>query len=375
MSVHKLKNSPYWQYDFEVNGVRFYGSTKLKDRKKAEALEKDLKADAKKKLKEANKNGPLTINLAAGRFWHEVGQYHSGAADTERDLARLVNYFGPNKLLTEIDDAAVIGLVAWRREQTIKGRKVMGDGKTPAPLIKPATVNRSTTEVLKKLFTRAKRSWKYTFHNEPHWKDHWLKEPKERVRELHAHEDEALTIAVREDYWPWLEYLHTSAVRLEESLLKWEWVNWSAGLITVPDGKGGERVPTPITKKIHDILWPLRDHHPEWVFTYVCKTANAKNKLKKGKRYPITYEGAKTQWRRLRARAGVKDFRLHDLRHDTATKVLRKSNLKVVQSLLNHRSISTTAKYAHAFKDDVAAAMEAVAESQILSQTKKKKVA
>jgi len=43
----------------------------------------------------------------------------------------------------------------------------------------------------------------------------------------------------------------------------------------------------------------------------------------KGSRYPITYNGAKTQWRRLRKRAKVAGFRFHDHRHDIGTKVLR----------------------------------------------------
>ncbi|TIN66413.1 MAG: site-specific integrase, partial [Mesorhizobium sp.] len=56
---------------------------------------------------------------------------------------------------------------------------------------------------------------------------------------------------------------------------------------------------------------------------------------------------------------GVKNFHFHDTRHTAATRVLRKSNLKVVQQLLGHEDIKTTTKYAHAMMDDVLNALEA----------------
>ena len=59
--------------------------------------------------------------------------------------------------------------------------------------------------------------------------------------------------------------------------------------------------------------------------------------------------------------AGIKDFRFHDLRHTAATRALRESgNLKVVQQLLGHADIATTARYAHAMTDDVRDVMEAM---------------
>ncbi len=54
------------------------------------------------------------------------------------------------------------------------------------------------------------------------------------------------------------------------------------------------------------------------------------------------------------------DFHFHDLRHTSATRILRKSNLRVVQQLLGHSDIATTTKYAHAVDDDIRNAMEAV---------------
>jgi integrase len=72
--------------------------------------------------------------------------------------------------------------------------------------------------------------------------------------------------------------------------------------------------------------------------------------------------GTKSAWQRLRADAGVTDFRFHDFRHDFGSKLLRDSgNLKLVQKALNHGDIKSTLRYAHVLDEDVAAAVERVA--------------
>jgi integrase len=77
----------------------------------------------------------------------------------------------------------------------------------------------------------------------------------------------------------------------------------------------------------------------------------------KGKRYPLTREGIKTAWRRLRESAEVTGFRFHDFRHNFGTKLLRQTgNLKLVQRALNHADIATTTRYAHVLDAEVAEA-------------------
>src|SRR5260370_786454 len=80
---------------------------------------------------------------------------------------------------------------------------------------------------------------------------------------------------------------------------------------------------------------------------------------------PITAEGLNTHWRRRRAAAGVKDFRWHDNRHTFATQLLRETgNLKLVQRGMNHRSMTTTGKYAHVLDEDLLAGMEAASRNR-----------
>jgi len=219
------------------------------------------------------------------------------------------------------------------------------------------TVN-DTTEQLKKLFTRAK-AWGARFDREPKWRDHRLEEPQERVRELHDDEGERLDAEMREDLAPFFAFAKASGMRRKECLsLRWSEVDWGAAQIR-KSGKGGRLVALPITSTIREILWPLRSHHPEFVFTYVVQ--RTRGGRVQGQRYPLTLEGIKTAWRRLRKRAGVDGFRFHDFRHNVGTKLLRETgNLKLVQRALNHADIATTTRYAHVLDAEIAAAMESV---------------
>ncbi|AND90226.1 bll5003 [Bradyrhizobium diazoefficiens USDA 110] len=371
MSVYKHKDSPFYHFDFQHKGVRFHGSTGCTSRREAEAFERVERDRAKQFLKVASSSASTKLDDVAGRYWNEIGQHHAGADTTWRDIERLINYFGPTKLLTEIGDDDVARLVAWRRGHRVTRR---GKGKKkPAPLIAPATVNRSTTEVLKKLFTRAK-AWGIRFDHEPSWKQHWLKEPQEIIRELRGDEADRLERATRDDYQPVFELASASGLRLNECLLRWSEVNWDARKIEKA-GKGDKRVSVPITDAIRQILWPLRGHHPEAVFTYVARRTKKTAGLVKGQRYPVTYNGLKTIWKRTRAAAGLSGFRFHDFRHDFATKLLRETkNLKLVQRALNHADIKTTTKYAHVVDDEVAAGIDAMQKSRKKSRTTARKV-
>ena len=209
---------------------------------------------------------------------------------------------------------------------------------------------------------RAKKNWGARFDHEPDWREHMLPESEEHVRELHADEANAITLAIRTDYAPFLAFARATGLRLRECLLKWSEVDWGASLIT-KKGKGGRTVTAPITDEVAAIMRPLKGHHPIFVFTY--RAARTRSERVKGERYPITFSGAKTQWRRTRQRAEVMGFRFHDFRHDLGTKLLRETgNLKLVQRALNHANIKTTTRYAHVLDDEVADALERVQADQ-----------
>lgn len=361
MSVYRDKRSPFYSYDFQFRGHRFHGSTKCKDRREAEKVERAERDKAKRQLaQQQTARMSLRLDDVADRYWNEVGQHHKGADNTERLLGLIVDYFGKDRLITDITGDDVAKLVAWRRgHRVIRSKKRKPEG---CPLISAFTVN-DTTEQLKKLFTRAKRAWGARLDNEPSWKDHWLEEPQERVRELVGDEGDQLEAAARDDYWPLFDFARATGLRKAQCLgLLWTQVNWDARQIVVP-GKRGRTETAAITSEVREILWPLRGHHPERVFTYVARR-NRKG-LIKGRRYPLTRSGLNSYWKRLRKRAKVAGFRFHDFRHDHLTKLLRATgNLKLVQRAGNHQDIKTTARYAHVLDDELAAAQERLAESR-----------
>jgi integrase len=371
MSVYRDKRSPYYAYDFQHAGHRFHGSTKCTSRKDAEKFEATELEKAKALAKAMRRSrASLQIDDAADRLWNDSAQYDAEPAATETNLARLIEYFGKSKSLTDIDHGAAKKMVAWRRGHRVSGRK---DHKN-APLITNATVNRSSTKVLQRLFTFAKAEGA-VFDNEPKWGELLLSEPAERVRELQGEEASALSAAMRADYGPFFDFVGASGMRLKECVtLRWSEVNFGTKQI-VRIGKGGRRVVFPVTPAIRDILFPLQGQHPELVFTYVAVYGNKRLGRVRGERYALTYNGTKAAWQRLRSSAGLDDFRFHDFRHDFGTKLLRDSgNLKLVQKALNHRDIKSTLRYAHVLDEDVAAAVERLAESRKISRSVLKEV-
>jgi hypothetical protein len=114
--------------------------------------------------------------------------------------------------------------------------QIIGQHVTKA--LAPGTVNRSVVEPLRKRFIRARAVWRYQFPREPQWRTHRLKEPVERVREFHASEAEALDAALRPDFEPWFNFASATGLRLAETLITWDCVNWEARTI-VTTGKGG----------------------------------------------------------------------------------------------------------------------------------------
>jgi integrase len=370
MSVYKDSRSPYYSFDFQYAGHRFHGSTKCTTRHDAKRFETAELEKAKALVKATRRSkASLTIDDVADRLWNDSAQYDSEPKATETNLARLIEYFGKEKPLTEIGHSEAKQMVAWRRGHRVSRRgKRTKEEREALPLVSNATVNRSATKVLQRLFTFAKAE-KAVFENEPDWEALLLPEPVERVRELKSEEAEALDVAMRADYGPFFDFVRASGMRLKECVtLRWTEVNFGTRQI-VRTGKGGRRVVFPITPAVREILFPLQGQHPDFCFTYVAIYGNKRLGRVRGQRYPLTYTGSKTAWQRIRANSGVADFRFHDFRHDFGTKLLRDSgNLKLVQKALNHRDIKSTLRYAHVLDEDVAVAVERLAESRKKSQ-------
>ena len=64
------------------------------------------------------------------------------------------------------------------------------------------------------------------------------------------------------------------------------------------------------------------------------------------------YKDVKRSFNTALKKAGIGDFRFHDLRHTFASRlIMRRASLKAVQELLGHKDIKMTMRYAHLADD------------------------
>lgn len=360
MSVYKRPGAQTYSYEFQLNGRRFSGNTGKTTRREAEIEERARREAARLDAATALAlDSPRTWQLAASRYWTEIGQYHRNADTTLVCLDWLTAQIGPHTQLTAITDNTVARLVARRRAEpstrTPKGSK-------PLPL-SPATINRTVTEPLRKVLRRARDIWKVPVADIA-WRQHRLAEPRERVREASVDEEARLIAQLGRGYDDAVRFALLSGCRRAEICgLRWTDVDFFSRQFTVT-GKGDKRGTLPMSRAIHTLLWSLRGQHDEFVFSFVATRTRQHTGHERGGRYPIDPQHLSHVVARAARDAGIADFHLHDTRHTAATRVLRVSNLRVVQHLLRHEDIATTAKYAHAVAEDVRAALDAASPTQ-----------
>lgn len=278
------------------------------------------------------------MDAACLAYWNDKGQHEASCDTTEYQLANLCSMIGGNKLLSAIKDRDFRDFIAKRRAS-----------------VKPASVNRE--------WQLARRVWKHVAGDfatsDIKWGDLALKEPKERVRELNAAEERRLFDALPDSLKPIVEFAILSGQRKSAVVgLLWDKIDWNNGLATIVN-KGGDDHTFPLSPEAIELLLeqPVVDDCP-FVFTYVCERPAPKRKdrpaRRKGERYAFSKQGWDRKWRKAKLDAGVSDFRFHDLRHTTATRIMRNSgNIKAVSSLLGHTDIRTSSRYAHVQKEDL----------------------
>ena len=138
----------------------------------------------------------------------------------------------------------------------------------------------------------------------------------------------------------------------EINKLTWDDVNFQQRYVTLYTRKkrGGHRTPrrVPMTDKLFKVLtdrYERRDGNKPWVFWHRYWSR------KEGKFIEGPYQDRKRLMRSLCKTAGVRYFRYHPLRHQTAS-TLDNANVNIgsVQRLLGHENRRTTELYLHSLK-------------------------
>jgi integrase len=129
-----------------------------------------------------------------------------------------------------------------------------------------------------------------------------------------------------------------------------EHVDFAERVLRLPDSKTGAKVVHLGQPAIEHLKVAGRIKGNPWVITGILT----------GKRL----SDLQSFWQRVRARAGLKDARIHDLRHTFAsTAVASGQGLPMIGKLLGHTQVQTTARYAHLAADPVRSAADSVASS------------
>ncbi len=378
---------------FRVRGQSFSRQTNIADRRKADAAQKAWKEEEKAKflMQEKNRDAKgkvrdVRIDDLVRDYWDTVGESAGDKKTRFMNLAILVDRIGPDRMVSDIDDSILTDLIAARlndNDKRIKGKKLQPaklrkDGKprinasevTSVSMrkISPAYVNRYVTQLLKTVLNFGVKRRKYHLPDMPDWPSHLLREP-ERQREMTHTEQVKLSEVIREDYAQAYDFaLLTGLRRRQVTDLSWSEVDFDLMEVRVIS-KGQKPHQIPISPAMLVILKSQAKNHPIRVFTFIAQRDVRRNPKNgqgyvKGRRYPLNYQTFATMWARFGREAGVKNLKIHDLRHTFASRLLRQvKDLRIVQRALGHSGIATTTRYSHVLQEQIAEGMAAAERS------------
>jgi integrase len=146
-----------------------------------------------------------------------------------------------------------------------------------------------------------------------------------------------------------------TGARLNEILtLRWDYIDVDRSVINLPDSKTGKK-PIYLNSLALEVLeaLPRIDDNP-----YIIV----------GNKPGAHLVNLRKPWYRIRSKAEIEDFRIHDLRHSFASVAVSGGlTLPLIGTLLGHRKTTTTERYAHLADDPIRAANEKIA--QLLGQS------
>jgi integrase len=309
----------YWIRYAGLDGRMRYESTKTSSQKEADYLltcrKKEVQEGTLPEVKRMKKN--ITLNELAEEY----------IAWAKRQKA----FYSKRKKIFQL--LRTFGNYALNSFTTLMIEHYQTEGLATR---KPATVNRLLA-TLKHMFTKGVE-WEMV-GEETLKKVRRVKlipENNRRLRFLSSEECQALVESCENHLAPIVITALNTGMRKGEILgLRWDQVDLRHGFILLGVTKNGERREIPINKTLRQTFEALPRHIK---IPYVFWSG------KEGK----PYQDIRQSFNSALKRAGIKDFRFHDLRHCFASHlVMAGCDLKTVQELLGHKNITMTLRYSH----------------------------
>lgn len=266
----------------------------------------------------------LTVKGLVERYQPEFTRKRS-AKDDLRYAGYWVEFLGS----TPADQVRPEDVERWRR------KRLSEPTRTSRPAA-PATVNRAVA-FLKRLYNLAIRDG--LLERNPVTRVKMLRENNARIRYLLPEEEAQLRQEMSPRNWAAVSFAMNTGLRLGEMVgLRREDLDLRLGMVTVRRSKHGEARFVPLNQSARQALeLILGGHDSPWVIPAIRGDGPRRG----DSLYRCTLLPA------LR-RAGIKNFRWHDLRHTFCSRlVMAGVDLRTVQELAGHKTITVTMRYAH----------------------------
>ena len=307
------KRGATWHVDVTApDGRRIRRSTGTGDKKRAQEYHDHLKVELWR-VHNLGEKPRRTWQDAAVR-WIREKQYKRTVEGDKAILRWLDPYFG-NKYLDEISRDLIDEVAAIKHER-----------------VTSTTVNRYLA-LVRAILRRARDHWE--------WLDkapsvQLFPDPKRRVRFI-THEEAARLLAeLPEHLADMVRFSLATGLRQNNvRLLEWDHVSLERGMawVSAHASKSGRAISVPLSDDALTVLRRRHGEHPRWVFPY------------RGK--PLYCPNSKA-FRLALQRAGIEDFRWHDLRHTWASwHVQSGTSLQELMELGGWSSFEMVLRYAH----------------------------
>lgn len=294
----------------------------------------------------------IEADMKAGRYQHDLLARSKTASDL---ISRYLDHVLPVKTM-KLRSRGITEkhLIWWRSQlgdtllanitpQLLSECKDRLAGKHYS-LRAPATVNRYVSS-LSHVFSVAIKEWGW-IHTNPCVKVEKAKEPKGRVRFLSRDElQRLLKICIgcpQPIYFLVCLALATGARRNELLTIRLSNIDLSRGVISLMETKNDERRPLYVSGELLDQMCRHIERHSRGGWLFANRTGSA------------PWNPEKT-WKHCLSRAGIADFRFHDLRHTHASYLaMHGADPATIARSLGHKDINMVNRYTHLATSHVA---------------------